>query len=90
MNDRINSTRRLALRGIPLLGAALIAPKAVAATMPAKTARERMAFHLAEYQRAVQELDPTIKEWRGGDPKFSNPDGLVVICLTATRRHPGD
>lgn len=48
------------------------------------TAQERFDFHLAEFKRAAEELDPMIGDWlRKGQP---GDEGGCVIFLSAFRR----
>jgi hypothetical protein len=55
--------RRTLFKALPFVGVG-----AIPAIITAKklTAKERYEYHLAEMQRAAEEIDPTINRWEGG------------------------
>lgn len=81
--------RRELLKGLP--GAAFI-PAAVASTPVLArevSAQERYDYHLAEFKRAAEELDPMIGRWR-----LMQPDGpgepIRLYAHRVTGRYEGD
>lgn len=80
--------RRSFLKALPF-ATGMVALPAVAianAPEPEMTAEERREFHLAEYKRACEELDPTIDRWseveRGAEVKLT--------AYKVTGRYVGD
>ncbi|WP_417585069.1 hypothetical protein [Pelagibacterium sp.] len=81
--------RRDLLKGLP--GAAFI-PAAIASTPVLArevSAQERYDYHLAEFKRAAEELDPMIAHWN-----LMQPDGLGepirIYAHRVTGRYEGD
>lgn len=76
-----------------LIGAvsSLFIPPSIAATLPKDagekmSAEERRDFHLAEYQRASQELDANIDRWSVSD----TGEGIVVTGIRISCQYAGD
>ncbi len=87
-------TRRLFLRNAAAVGAAgatIAAPSTVEAAAPL-TAKERYAYHLAEFKKAAEEIDPAIGSWRVMDPNLDSEGGcsLIVTASRVTGRYQGD
>jgi len=87
-------TRRLFLRSVPpslvLAGSSIAAPIAADAAEP-MTAEERYRYHLDEFKRAAEELDPRIGSWNAA--KAADDDLNCAIAITAFRvtgRYAGD
>ncbi|GAB5429705.1 MAG: hypothetical protein Devi2KO_31640 [Devosia indica] len=74
--------------------ASLVIPPALAGTLPQAmpqapmTAKERQAFHLAEYKRACEELDPMIGHWQDLDVTDSCGGGAMAYRVSG--RYEGD
>jgi hypothetical protein len=86
MDTLINITRRHALKALSVMSVATTVPAtATASTKRTFTPEERMAYHLAEYQRAAEEVDPSIKEWRVIENLSCHESPMPVIVL-ATRK----
>ncbi len=81
--------RRDLIKGLP---AAALLPTALVATPSAAhelSAKERYDYHLAEFQRAAEELDPMIGRWN-----LMQPDGpgepIRLYAHRVTGRYEGD
>jgi hypothetical protein len=57
------STRRSALRGLAFFGLAGVST-AIADQPKTQSPQERMAFHRAEFRKAAEEADPSIRWWK--------------------------
>lgn len=73
----MNLNRRAMFGAIPAIGMAAASSSVAAA--PAMSARERMDYHLAEFKKAVQEVDPTISSWRDADFDLCRGMGCGVV-----------
>jgi hypothetical protein len=82
-----NITRRAAMFGAAVSSAALAIP-AVAAVKPTMTAEQRRAYHLAEFKRACEEIDPMIGSWPDGWDRRDKNYGLYAHRVTG--RYAGD
>lgn len=86
MADQANITRRSFFRGMPL--AAMAASLPMLANTGPVTAEDRRAFHLAEFKRACEDLDPKIGSWAVWD---DDDDGSTrVAAYRVTGRYDGD
>ena len=85
MND-LNVSRRGFLGGVAItaIPSAAVAIEAAKPHHEPMTAQQRFDFHLAEFKRAAEELDPMIGDWlQKGQP---GDEGGCVILLSAFRR----
>lgn len=78
--------RRTILKALPFLGGATALPVAAISAQPSLTAQERRDYHLAEYQRACEELDPMLDRWSVTDGVKSH----VVTGIRVSGRYVGD
>lgn len=82
-------SRRTFLRHAPVAAAMTAIPLPAAATPT--TAQERYDFHLAEFRKAAEELDPEIGYWhQSGKPGDESPCILVLNAFRRTGRYEGD
>ncbi|WP_127143174.1 hypothetical protein [Pelagibacterium montanilacus] len=81
--------RRDILKALP--GAALtpVALSAPAAADEVMTAYERLKYHLAEFKRAAEELDPMLVRWRLNLPERPG-DPMLLVGNRVTGRYEGD
>lgn len=83
-----NLTRR---QSLGLLAGATIPPTAVVAVAAVTTsAEERFAYHLAEFQKAAQELDPMIENWGIVQPRDYGTRGIQIVSHRRTGEYLGD
>jgi hypothetical protein len=91
----MNLSRR---QSLGLLAGAVIPPTVVVGAAPLAaaatkmTAQERYNHHLAEFQKAAEELDPMIDSWHVRQIVDGDEDGrpLVVQANRLTGRYEGD
>ncbi|MEO6013510.1 MAG: hypothetical protein ABIQ30_08010 [Devosia sp.] len=83
------ASRRSILKGLGLAGMAGMIPFAAKAEAPALTAEQRRDFHMAEFKKACEELDPMIGHWS----RFyaDDDDGRITLhAFKLTGRYEGD
>lgn len=82
-------TRR---QSLGLLAGATIPPTAAVAVAAVTTsAEERLAYHLAEFQKAAQELDPAIDTWGIVRPDGDGSRrGIKIVSYRRTGEYLGD
>ena len=86
-------TRRLFLgksAAAGVVGAAIVVP-AVAEAKAEMTAKERFDYHLAEFKKAAEELDPSIGKWnlrQTADPELGCC--VLISAHRITGRYEGD
>ncbi|MDQ0135083.1 hypothetical protein J2T08_003004 [Neorhizobium galegae] len=86
MDTSISITRRRTLKVLSVMSATAIIPAAAQATAePEMTPEERMFFHIAEFKKAAEELDPSISRWETVGHPSRNPDLACSIFVAAFR-----
>jgi len=75
--------RRNLLQSLPFFGMAATLPVVATAQPKPVTAHERYMFHLAEMERAAQEIDPTLRFHRLGS-KATDDRGRIVFGTIVT------
>jgi hypothetical protein len=84
----MNVSRR---QSLGLLAGATIPPTAVVAVAAVTTsAEERFAYHLAEFQKAAEELDPNIRRWNLVYPEDGETRGISIVSRRWTGEYLGD
>src|SRR5438874_548831 len=78
-------TRRKLLASAASAAPLLALPAVAFAAAQAQTPTERMAYHLAEFQKAAQEADPRIDGWTVDGLVDRRPDMRCALSISAFR-----
>jgi hypothetical protein len=88
MDTQTVASRRSILKGLGFASVAGGIPFAAKAAAPALTAEQRRDFHLAEFKRACEELDPMIGHW--SRLYHDDDDGrMSLVAFRVTGRYEG-